>query len=240
MLNHQPTVQETRPDSKRLPKAICRLTTIAAMAALAATAAVSSHAASGGELQDIELLSLRSPAEAAQTPLPASARAPAVAGQSAALTRAQVRESLSMARLANLVTPSGEMGDTADVLQAREDFNDLQAEVMETEYRTAALQLQQAQMDALVAQAEGRALAEGSAEPAPAEGAEPALAAQTVEVVVVSSDRVYEALLEGGHASDMARAKGPSEVEAAAEEGQVTVLLLVNESAPNGQAGEDR
>lgn len=240
MLNHQPTVQETRPDSKRLPKAICRLTAIAAMAAWAATAAVSSHAASGGELQDIELLLLRSPAQAAQTPLPASARAPGVAGQSAALTRAQVRESLSMARLANLVTPSGEMGDTADVLQAREDFNDLQAEVMEAEYRTAALQLQQAQMDALVARAEGRALAEGSAETAPAEGAEPALAAPNVEVVVVSSDRVNEALLEGGHASDMARAKGPSEVEAAAEEGQATVLLLVNESAPNGQAGEDR
>ena len=144
------------------------------------------------------------------------------------LTRAQVRESLAMARLANLVTPSGEMGDTADVLQAREDFNALQTEVMQAEYRTAALQLQQAQMDALMAEAEGYATSATSAEAAQPESA---AAAPAVEVVVVSSDKVYEMLLEGGHAAGVTMAKGPTEVESSAAEGPVTVLLLVNDSA---------
>ena len=151
--------------------------------------------------------------------------------QSEPLTRAQVRESLAMARLANLVTPSGEMGDTADVLQAREDFNALQTEVMQAEYRTAALRLQQAQMDALMAQAEGYTTPAGAAEPSEAAQPESAAAEQTVEVVVVSSDKVYEMLLEGGHAADVTMARGPVEVEASATERPVAVLLLVNDSA---------
>ena len=135
-----------------------------------------------------------------------------------------------MARLANLVTLGGELGDSADVLQAREDFNALQTEVLQAEYRLAALELQQAQMDALVAQAEGYAPTAGAAETLQPESAAPA---QTVEVVVVSSDKVYEMLLEGGHADDMTRAKGPTELEAGATDEPAVVLLLVNESAQN-------
>ena len=133
-----------------------------------------------------------------------------------------------MARLANLVTPSGEIGDTADVLQAREDFNALQAEVMQAEYRAAALQLQQAQLDELVNQAQGYATPTGAAETAQSE---PAASAPAVEVVVLSSDKVYEMLLEGGHAADVTMARGPVEVEASATERPVAVLLLVNDSA---------
>lgn len=225
MLTHQPTVHHP----KSLPKALCRLTAIAAMAGFAATASMSAHAASGGEMLDIELPSMRTPIEAIQAPrLAPMAAAPTTTARYEPLTRAQVRESLAMARLANLVTPSGEMGDTADVLQAREDFNALQTEVMQAEYRTAALQLQQAQMDALMAQAEGYATTATSAEAAQPESA---AAAPAVEVVVVSSDKVYEMLLEGGHAAGVTMAKGPTEVESSAAEGPVTVLLLVNDSA---------
>lgn len=225
MLTHQPTVHH----SKSVPKALRRLTAIAAMAGFAATASMSSHAASGGELLDIELPSMRTPIEAVQAPrLAPRAAAPATTARYEPLTRAQVRESLAMARLANLVTPSGEIGDTADVLQAREDFNALQAEVMQAEYRTAALQLQQAQMDELVNQAQGNATAAGAAESAQPE---PAAAGPAIEVVVVSSDNVYEMLLEGGRAADVTRAKEPDEVEASATEGPVAVLLLVNDSA---------
>lgn len=231
MLTHQPTPQVSKSHATRLPKALCRITAIAAMAALAATVSVSSHAAGGGEALDIELPSMRTPIEATQAP------SVVMAAQSEPLTRADVRESLAMARLANLVTPGGEMGDTADVLQAREDFNALQTEVLQAEYRTAALQLQQAQLETLVAQAEGYASSAGTS----IEAAEPmqdesAAAEPAVEVVVVSSDKVYEMLLEGGHSADMARAKGPEGLEgpeANATEAPVTVLLLVNESEPD-------
>ena len=225
MLTHQPTVHH----SKSVPKALRRLTAIAAMAGFAATASMSSHAASGGELLDIELPSMRTPIEAVQAPrLAPRAAAPATTARYEPLTRAQVRESLAMARLANLVTPSGEIGDTADVLQAREDFNALQAEVMQAEYRTAALQLQQAQMDDLMNQVQGYPMA-----PAAAEAAQPeaSAAGPAVEVVVLSSDKVYEMLLEGGHAADVTMARGPVEVEASATERPVAVLLLVNDSA---------
>ena len=131
MLNHQPTVK----NSKSFSKALCRLTAIAAVAGLAAASSMSSHASSGGEALDIELPSMRTPIEAVPASglagVPARTASPMV--QSEPLTRAEVRESLAMARLANLVTPSGEMGDTADVLQAREDFNALQTEVMQAE-----------------------------------------------------------------------------------------------------------
>lgn len=46
-----------------------------------------------------------------------------------AQTRAEVREDLKDARAMNTMTPAGEMGDTPDVLAAREAFNALQTEV---------------------------------------------------------------------------------------------------------------
>lgn len=46
------------------------------------------------------------------------------------LSRAEVREDLKDARAMNTMTPSGEIGDTAEVLAARETFNALQTEVM--------------------------------------------------------------------------------------------------------------
>ena len=49
---------------------------------------------------------------------------------SSGLTRADVREDLKDARATNTMTPSGEIGDTAEVLAARETFNALQTEVM--------------------------------------------------------------------------------------------------------------
>ena len=229
MLTHQPIVK----NPKSLSKALCRLTAIAAVAGLAAASSMSSHAASGGEALDIELPSMRTPIEV--VPASGVAAVPASTAssmkKSEPLTRAQVLESLAMARLANLVTPSGEMGDTADVLQAREDFNALQTEVMQAEYRTAALRLQQAQMDAMMAQAEGYATPAGAAEASEAAQPESAAAEPAVEVVVVSSDKVYELLLEGGRAADVTAAKGPTEGEALTPEGPVTVLLLVNDRA---------
>lgn len=225
MLTHQPTVQVVKSKSKSFPKTLLRLSAMAAIAGLAATASMSSHAI-GGELLDIELPSMRTPIEAVQAPN-AAAVAAAVTGtadvNSEPLTRDRVRESLAMARLANLVTPVGELGDTADVLQAREDFNALQAEVMQAEYRTAALQLQQAQMDSLVAQAEGYAPKAGT------DADEPVAAEQTVEVVVVSSDKLYEVLLEGGPAADTTMGRGPAEAQTSGAQ-QPVVLLLVNES----------
>ena len=59
------------------------------------------------------------------------AHAGAFAGaESSGLTRAEVREDLKDARATNTMTPSGEIGDTAEVLAARETFNALQTEVM--------------------------------------------------------------------------------------------------------------
>ena len=233
MLTHQPTVQVVKSKSKSFPKTLLRLSAMAAIAGLAATASMSSHAI-GGELLDIELPSMRTPIEAVQAPN-AAAVAAAVTGtadvNSEPLTRDRVRESLAMARLANLVTPVGELGDTADVLQAREDFNALQAEVMQAEYRTAALQLQQAQMDSLVAQAEGYAPKAGTDADGPVAD-EPVAAEQTVEVVVVSSDKLYEVLLEGGPAADTTMGRGPAEAQTSGAQ-QPVVLLLVNESPHN-------
>jgi hypothetical protein len=46
------------------------------------------------------------------------------------MSREQVREELRNAQVTNRMTPAGEIGDTREVLQAREDFNELQAEVL--------------------------------------------------------------------------------------------------------------
>ncbi len=231
MLTHQPTVQVLKSKSKSFPKTLLRLSAMAAIAGLTATASMSSHAV-GGELLDIELPSMRTPIEAVQTPN-AAAVAAAVTGtadvNSEPLTRDRVRESLAMARLANLVTPVGELGDTADVLQAREDFNALQAEVMQAEYRTAALRLQRAQMDDLLAQAAGYAPTAGSAG---ARQAAPAATEQAVEVVVVSSEKMYELLQEGGRAADTTMGREPAEAQSSRAE-QPVVLMLVNESPRN-------
>ncbi len=56
--------------------------------------------------------------------------APSRAVGSTPLTRAEVRESLLTARAANTMSKDGEMGDTDDVLTAREEFNALQTEVL--------------------------------------------------------------------------------------------------------------
>ena len=154
-----------------------------------------------------------------------------------------------MARLANLVTPSGEMGDTTDVLQAREDFNALQTEVMyaeliqaerlqaertQAEYRSTVLQLQHGGLDTLVAQAEGY---ESSASDAPTLRTEPTAAAQTAEVVVMSSGELGRMSIEGrqsqsSQAADVTRAKEPTPVETRTP-AEPLMVLRVDESAPN-------
>lgn len=48
-------------------------------------------------------------------------------------TRQEVRDALELARAGNRVTPDGEIGDTPDVLRAREDFAALQQEVLAIE-----------------------------------------------------------------------------------------------------------
>ena len=205
----------------RIPRAVKSLCRVAAVATLAMGASFASHAV-GGELLDIELPSMRTPIEAVRVaaPAPESAETAAVQVESVdqaaqPLTRARVRESLAMARLANLVTPGGEMGDTTEVLQAREDFNALQTEVMEAEYRTAALRLQQEQAAVLLAQAQGYVANDSST-----------ANEQTVEVVVVSSNKAYELLFEGGPTAAI-----ENDDPAAAPQG--VILLLVNEGTAN-------
>lgn len=56
-------------------------------------------------------------------------------------TRAEVREALHQARITGRMSPGGELADRPEVLQAREDFNALQAEVLNAE--------RQAERDAL-------------------------------------------------------------------------------------------
>jgi len=101
-----------------------------------------------GEALDIELPSMRTPIENA-TPVavqPAVSVQTADAVQAAAaglpesgpLTRAAVRESLKTARAANTITPSGEMGDTPEVLAARENFYAAQTEQIHAQYAAAA------------------------------------------------------------------------------------------------------
>ena len=204
----------------RIPRAVKTLCRLAAVATLAMGASFASHAV-GGELLDIELPSMRTPIEAVRVaaPAPESAETAAVQVESVdqaaqPLTRARVRESLAMARLANLVTPGGEMGDTTEVLQAREDFNALQTEVMEAEYRTAALRLQQEQAAVLLAQAQGYYAPDA-----------PTAIQPSVEVVVVPSNKAYELLFEGGPGADVVDEGAP------AAEPQGVILLLVNERA---------
>ena len=106
-----------------------RLSACAAGLALAVSALPSFAA---GEFLDIELPSMRSPvgitspAAAASLTLPMAPTAP--------LTRADVQEALRTARLAGLVTPSTEAGDTPEILASREVFYALQTEVLLAEY----------------------------------------------------------------------------------------------------------
>lgn len=143
-----------------LPQSLRRVLP-SAMAALAVAFSMSSHAG-GGEALDIELPSMRTPMEAvAPQPLPAvdapiAAASTATTTAQAPLTRADVRESLKMARLSNTMTPSGEIGDTPAVLQAREDFNALQTEVLQAEY-AAATAREQAVAMALRTSTDGQA-----------------------------------------------------------------------------------
>lgn len=62
--------------------------------------------------------------------------------QEGPLTRAQVLESLRSARAANLMSPATEMGDSPEVLAARETFYALQTEVLLAEYAAAQAQAQ--------------------------------------------------------------------------------------------------
>ena len=106
-----------------------RLSACAAGLALAVSALPSFAA---GEFLDIELPSMRSPvgitasAAASSLTLPMAPTAP--------LTRADVQEALRTARLAGLVTPSTEAGDTPEILASREVFYALQTEVLLAEY----------------------------------------------------------------------------------------------------------
>ena len=56
----------------------------------------------------------------------------------AAITRDQVQDELMIARQTGTLTPSGEIGDTPEILAAREAYNELQAEVLEAQYAQAA------------------------------------------------------------------------------------------------------
>lgn len=67
-------------------------------------------------------------------PLLALAQAPADTAPHAA-TRAEVREALHQARITGRMSAGGEIGDTPEVLKAREDFNALQTEVLQQERR---------------------------------------------------------------------------------------------------------
>jgi len=97
---------------------------VAAVAALALGLSAGSQAG-GGEPLDIELPSMRTPIEST--------------GMIPERTRAEVREALKMARAQNLLTPTNEIGDTAEVLAQREIFYALQREVMEAEQGRASL-----------------------------------------------------------------------------------------------------
>ena len=83
-----------------------------ALAALAA-AALAGPAAQAGEALPEELPSMR-------TPVP----------EGVFRTRDEVREALATARQTRLITPDGEIGDTAELLDLRETFNALQTEVL--------------------------------------------------------------------------------------------------------------
>jgi hypothetical protein len=135
----------------------------AALAAIALGFTMSSHA-SGGEALDIEMPSMRTPVEATPVAAVDANDARAVATPQAPLTRAEVRESLKMARLSNTMTPSGEIGDTTEVLRAREDFYALQTEVLQAEYAAAA-QREWALQQALQASMDGAAVAAAEERP---------------------------------------------------------------------------
>lgn len=160
------------PWLRRLPGAIAALTLLGAATA------------SQAEALAIELPSMRTPIEIvpSTTPAPASMHVGSAQTSSAAtpaaidlqrqpdraLTRQEVRESLKRARAANIVSPTHEIGDTQEVLAAREAFYALQTEAIVAQYaaeqreqeRLAALeadrQLRQALLDEEVAEWSGQ------------------------------------------------------------------------------------
>lgn len=81
------------------------------------------------------------------------AHAGSLAAADSGLTRAEVREDLKDARATNTMTPSGEIGDTAEVLAARETFYALQTEVMLARHeQTPAVAAASLALDELVAE----------------------------------------------------------------------------------------
>lgn len=165
--------------------------------AIAAVALLGAAAASHAEALAIELPSMRTPIEVVPT---APALAPQAAGTVAdptaaaatpgadrlpepALTRREVRETLKRARAANIVSPTHDLGDTPDVLAAREAYYALQTEAIVARYAAeqreqelraaldADVQLRQALLDETVAAVEG----DTSDREAPVVAAAPAL-----------------------------------------------------------------
>lgn len=96
-----------------------------------------------GEFDDSVWIQMQQPlpstvtAETSQQDLQPAVAAPPPAGQQVAhtTTRQQVREQLQQARDTGMMTRIGEVGDSEDVLQAREDFNAAQTEIMLAEQR---------------------------------------------------------------------------------------------------------
>lgn len=127
----------------------------AMIAALALGASASSFA---GEALEIEAPSMR-------TPL----------ASSGGLTREEVRAELKEARDAGMLTRAGEAGDTRDVLVAREAFNVAQAERITAQYQAeyerqvAAVEAEQARLDAEAAAAAQAAAPVAADAPAAAE-----------------------------------------------------------------------
>lgn len=60
---------------------------------------------------------------------------PGAAAPDSGVTRAEVRADLQQARVTNRMTPAGEIGDTTDVLDAREAFNQLQTDVIQSAFQ---------------------------------------------------------------------------------------------------------
>lgn len=72
---------------------------------------------------------------------PASPEAPHAA------TRAEVREALHQARITGRMSPGGEIADPPEVLRAREEFNALQAEVLQDPPQASAARDELAERD---------------------------------------------------------------------------------------------
>ena len=121
-----------------------------AAAALALSLPLASHAL--GEALDIEQPSMRTPVDMVpQLPTSGITLSNATRGP---LTREEVREATRMARATGLMSGTGELGDTPELLQRRADFNALQTEVLLAEYQAQVMRAQAEQQAAeAVAQA---------------------------------------------------------------------------------------